>query len=138
MTIINETMNYTFKDYRDENELEGVVIIYAKSDNKWIGVFRYELLKEDGKSKLTTKVAKLIPLDPMIAYDEQFKYEFSYFTNDLFAKSFGNNVSFSIPQNMTLKVKGYYTQPKLDDDGKPVLDEQGNMIIEKKLFETLN
>ena len=138
MAIINETMNYTFKDYRDENELEGVVLIYAKSDNKWIGVFRYELLKEDGKSKLTTKVAKLIPLDPMIAYDEQFKYEFSYFTNDLFAKSFGNNVSFSIPQNMTLKVKGYYTQPELDENGKPMLDDNGEQIMKRIPFETVN
>jgi len=138
MTIKNETLHYIFKDYRDDNGLDGVVLIHAKDSNKWVGVFRYELHKENGNSKLTTKVAKLIPLDPMIAFDEQFKYEFSYFTKELFPKSFTEGLSFTVSESMSVKMKGYYTQPKLDEHGKPILDEHGEMIIEKKPFETMN
>ena len=137
MPIINETTNYIFKDYRDDSKLEGVVLIYDKKDSKWVGVFRYELEQQIFNSQLLTKVATLIPLDPMVAFDEQFKYEFSYFTKELFSKSF-DNMKFIIPQKMELKAKGYYTQPKLDDNGKPILDNNGEMIIEKIPFETLN
>jgi hypothetical protein len=138
MTIKNETLHYLFKDFRDDDGLDGVVLIHAKENGKWLGVFRYELSKEQGNSKLVTKVAKLIPLDPSIAFDEQFKYEITYFSKELFPKSFSEGLTFSVSESMNVKLKGYYTQPKLDEHGKPILDEHGEMIIEKKPFETIN
>lgn len=133
-----QTLNYTYEDLRHKDGYSGVVIITEKNTQVEVAYFRYVLLKEDGKDTLTTKIARLNPIKPTLAFDEQFKYEFTFYTKELFPKTFTSGIKFSIPTSMNVKMKGYYTQPKLDDDGNPILDGEGKPIVEQKPFETVN
>lgn len=135
MNMLSNTLNYTYEDLRHEDGFSGVVVIAEKNSGDEVAYFRYVLLKEDGKDSLTTKIARLNPIKPTLAFDEQFKYEFTFFTKELFPKTFTHGIKFSIPTAMNVKLRGYATMVKTDEDGKPVLDEYGNPIMENKPFE---
>lgn len=135
MNTLSNTLNYMFEDLRHEDGLSGVVVVSEKNSGNEVAYFRYVLIKEDGKDSLTTKIARLNPIKPTLAFDEQFKYEFTFFTKELFPKTFTHGIKFSIPTAMNVKLRGYATMVKTDEEGNPVLDEHGNPIMENKPFE---
>ena len=132
--MIHKTLSFIFDDIRKDNGLEGIVSIYAKMNNDWLGVFRYELEKQSNGS-LKTKVAKVITFNPNVGLDEQFRYELTYFTKEIFPKTFLSKVNFAIPNNVKIKMNGFATQPKVDEKGNMVLDEKGKPIMESKQFQ---
>ena len=129
-----ETLSFIFDDIRKENGLEGMVAIYRKNDNEWVAVFRYEFEKNN-KDNLVTKTAKVMTFSPSLALDEQFKYELTYYTKELFPKTFSSNLAIPIPTETKVKLKGFYTTVKVDEHGNPVLDGEGHRIMENKPFE---
>lgn len=133
--MIKETTNLIFDDYRkEESEITGIVSITSKTNNEWLGVFKYVVEKENS-GKLNAKFAKMIAFKPEIALDKTFQEEFSFFTREIFPKTFKDGFGLTFGQNMNVKLNGYVSKPKLDENGNPIKDINGNTIYENTPFE---
>jgi|GEM_PF-5839535 len=78
--MIDETLNYRYDEQKQDDNNIGVIHIYRKNDNAWVGFIRY--IKQDENNK---PFVKFYPSDlgGSISLEEQFKYELSYYSKKM-------------------------------------------------------
>lgn len=109
--MISETLNYRYDEQKQDDNNIGVIHVYRKNDNAWVGFIRY--IKQDEKGK---PFMKFFASDLGGALDQQFQYELSYFTKEM-AKDWKDNDNIALLLNSNLDVKFHMEIDK--GDGNP-------------------
>lgn len=78
--MINETLNYIFEIKEETNKDLGVIHIYKKNNNMWVGFIRFDKL---GKYNEGKPLVRFYAEDIVEVLDQQFHYELSYYTQEL-------------------------------------------------------
>ncbi len=78
MSLINETLNYAFEEKKQSDNNIGVIHIYRKNNNAWVGFIRYIKSDENGKP-----FVKFYASDLGYSLDQQFQYELAFFSKEL-------------------------------------------------------
>jgi hypothetical protein len=110
---MRETLNYLFEEKKQEDGNIGVIHVYRKNDNAWVGFIRYIKKTPDNKT-----FVKFHASDLGQSLDEDFKQELSEFSKQLSkdwqkkgGAGFAVNSSLDIKMKMIID-KGDGTPPK--------------------------
>lgn len=109
--MISETINYRYDEQKQDDNNIGVIHIYRKNDNAWVGFIRYIKQDENGKTFM-----KFFASDLGGSLDQQFQYELSYYTKEL-AKDWKANDNVELKFKDDLEVKFHMEIDK--GDGQP-------------------
>jgi hypothetical protein len=109
--MIDETMNYRYDNQIQDDNNVGVIQIYRKNDNAWIGFIRY--IKKDENNK---PFVKYFASDIGSSLDQQFKYELTYYLKEL-GRLWKESDDIDLVFKQDLEVKFHMEIDK--GDGKP-------------------
>lgn len=98
---MRETLNYLFEEKKQDDGNIGVVHVYRKNDNAWVGFIRYVKKDENGKP-----FVKFHASDLGYNLDEEFKKELTEFSKGL-SKEWQKNggVGFTVNSDIDVKLK---------------------------------
>lgn len=110
---MKETLNYLFEEKKQEDGNIGVIHVYRKNDNAWVGFIRY--IKKDGNGK---PFVKFHASDLGQSLDDDFRRELNEFSKGLskeWQKNGGDGFTVNSSIDVKLKMiidKGDGTPPK--------------------------
>jgi len=98
---MKETLNYLFEEKKQDDGNIGVIHVYRKNDNAWVGFIRYIKKTTDNKT-----FVKFYASDLGQSLSEEFKKELSQFSKEL-AKEWKNkyNIGFNVKSDLEVKFK---------------------------------
>jgi hypothetical protein len=111
--MIKETLNYLFEEKKQEDGNIGVVHVYRKADNAWVGFIRYIKESLDGKP-----FVKFFASDLGQGITNEFKQELSQFSKSMAQEwKEKDGIDFKVNSNLDVKFnmiidKGDGTPPK--------------------------
>ena len=110
--MIKETLNYEFEDKQQEDGNIGVVHVYRKQDNAWVGFIRY--IKESLNGK---PFVKFFASDLGQGITNEFKQELGEFSKSMAEEWKKEGIDFKVNSNLDVKFnmiidKGDGTPPK--------------------------
>jgi hypothetical protein len=108
---MRETLNYLFEEKKQEDGNIGVIHVYRKNDNAWVGFIRYIKKTPDNKT-----FVKFHASDLGQSLNEEFKQELLEFSNQL-SKEWKENGGAGFKINNALDIKLKMVIDK--GDGKP-------------------
>ena len=109
--MIKETLNYLFEEKKQDDGNIGVIHVYRKNDNAWVGFIRYAKKGIEGKP-----FVKFHASDLGIQLDDDFKKELNEVSKSL-SKEWTKNggTGFKVNSNFDFKLKMIIDK----GDGKP-------------------
>lgn len=109
--MIKETLNYIFDEKKQDGNNIGVIHVYRKNDNAWVGFIRYIKRDEHGNP-----FVKFYASDLGESLDQQFQYELAFYSKELAQQwKDEDGIIFKVKNNLEVKF-----EMEIDKgDGKP-------------------